>query len=60
MTVNGVEIWRDKLTPPVDERIVVFVPNAAGEYRIVVWAINGSIATPTNFVPIDVSIKPIS
>ncbi len=60
VTVNGVEIWRDKLTPPVDERTVIFVPNAAGEYRIVVWAINGSIATPTNFVPIDVSIKPIS
>ncbi len=60
VTVNGVEIWKDTLTPPVDERIVTFVPNTAGEYRITVWAINGDVATPTEFVPINVSIKPIS
>ncbi|GEM_PF-3237425 len=60
VTVNGVEIWRDYLTQPVDERTISFVPNTAGEYRIVAWAINGNNATPTEFVPINVSIKAIS
>lgn len=62
VTVNGVEIWNDTLKSPIDERTITFVPNAAGEYRIIVWAINSSegIAMPTHFVPINVSIKPIS
>jgi len=60
VTVNGVEIWNDSVNSPLDTRIITFIPNTAGEYRIVVWAINGTNATATEFVPINVSIKPIT
>ena len=60
VTLNGVEVWRSTLTPPIDNRTVIVIPNTAGWHRIVVWAMNENLATPTNYTPIFVSIKPIS
>jgi len=60
VTVNGIDIWHMPVSYPMDNETVIFVPNTAGTYHIVAWAINDSLKVPTKLVPINVSIKSIT
>ena len=58
--VNGIVIWHMPVRYPIDNVSLVFVPNTAGTYRIVAYAINGNNVSRTDFIPINVSIKSVS